>query len=421
MIRLGAIAGFVLATAVAGGPAFAQPSQEEFDALFQQVLARPMDRDINNRYIQAAIELKDYEAAIGSVDRLLFHHPEDAEMQFLAGDLYFRLKSYLVSKSYFEQVIKLDTASPELKAEAERMIVEIEEALIPSPWRFFAQAGVRYQTNANAGPSGLNLDPSGLAQEDWNSFALFSLGHTLPLSERVTWESTLRGYVADQDKIERLDLLMFEVSSGPRFFLNDEKDFSVRPYALASHIWLGDDDYQTVGAGGLSIRKVVGKTSIEPYIEARERGYYDSDDYPAATERDGQFLTAAARAWGEFNEHVRWNSRVGYNYNDADVAYESYQQPFVDFTLPISFSSDAERPIVLTPFFAMELTQYEDSEDPLDMDRRDFEYRAGARLEVPFGEMAGLSFQIQYTDNESNVDAYSYDNISVTLGPTVRF
>jgi hypothetical protein len=69
----------------------------------------------------------------------------------------------------------------------------------------------------------------------------------------------------------------------------------------------------------------------------------------------------------------------------------------------------------------LEWTDYKAPDPGENIKREDFEWRAGARLDVPFSEAFGLGVQVQYLRNNSNRAEFDYDNLQVTSGPTVRF
>src|SRR5258706_1706213 len=92
--------------------------------------------------------------------------------------------------------------------------------------------------------------PSDKPAPDWNSFALGTLGLAEPVTDNLTVEGSISGYYADQAKIDRLDLGFAEITAGPRV-ATDDGALSLKPYAIAQGILLGDDPYQSAVGGGL--------------------------------------------------------------------------------------------------------------------------------------------------------------------------
>ena len=423
-LAVGLVAAFVSA-------AHAQPAASglarEFDLLFQQLLENPSDPALNARFIQIAVELQDYEAAIGSLDRLLFYDPTNAALQLQTGEMYMAMGSYIVAKSYFEMALENAGADLALRARAEALIAEVDRLTRPSPWSVFAQAGVRYQSNASSGPDRLDgADEGGNLQEsDWNAFGLAVVSYAQPIGN-VVIESTLSGYYADQVEIDRLDLGSVELIAGPRLVLPAEsgRGPSIKLYGLIGGTLLGDDEYQRTLGGGLSARFALADiATIEPYVEYRDRRFYDSDDYPTASDQTGDRLTYALYSTGPLGSNVRWTSRIGLHQNDARVEDNSYDHYFSDVSLSFRFNpfEGGDANWAFTPFASVNWREYQAPEPGETETREDFEWRAGARLDVPANEQLGLALQVQYSRNNSNLTRFDYDNVQVTAGPTVRF
>lgn len=408
------------------GRAQAGSGTQELDALFQELLRNPADRALNLRFIEAAFEIKDYEAAIGALDRLLFFEPDNPVYLLRIGEAYLALESYAAARGFYETVMQLPTASAEQKELATAKIAEIERRTRPSPWTLYAQAGLRYQSNASAGPDGLDgVDPSAEAEADWNAFGLAVVTFNQPVGNGAI-EASLTTYYADQFEIDRLDLGVAELVAGPRFGIvsGENSSLSLKPFGLASGVLLGDDPYLGVYGGGASARARLGDPlTLEPYFEYRNRTYFNSDDYPDAEDETGDLFTYAVGGSGALGETVTWFGRGGFKDNDARAGHESYDEYFLDLSVRIAFGGgSAAAPWLLTPSFSAEWTDYDAPNLAVDpQTREDFEWRAGARLDVPLWEALGLGIQVQYIRNDSNISRYDYDNLQITSGPTVRF
>ena len=143
-------------------------------------------RTISTRRSAIPVETKlgDYEAAIGALERMLFYNPNLPRVKLELGVLYFRLHSYEMARSYFNAAIAGRTrrrtcATRSRRSSADRSNVSAASSL-------FAQTGLRYQTNANAGPNspvvqalGQNALLSSQFQRtpDWNAFGLVTAHH----------------------------------------------------------------------------------------------------------------------------------------------------------------------------------------------------------------------------------------------------
>lgn len=108
---------FVSASALGAEPDTKQVKQE-FEQVFQKMLNKPDDLDLTMRYAELAVKLKDYEAAIPALERILIFNPELPKVRLGLGTLYYRLRSFDMAKAYFLQVLEGDNVAAPLRAEA---------------------------------------------------------------------------------------------------------------------------------------------------------------------------------------------------------------------------------------------------------------------------------------------------------------
>src|SRR4051794_3576940 len=160
----------------------------ELDTIYRRLLSDPSDRALNRRLIDIAVTLKDYDAAIGAVERLIFYEPGNAGLQLEAAHLYIQIKSYAAAAGYLKDILALPNLTVAERKQATDLLALADRETAPSPWSAFVQAGARYQTNANNGSAALGLNeplPFQKPTEDWNSFALGTLGLAEPVNKNL--------------------------------------------------------------------------------------------------------------------------------------------------------------------------------------------------------------------------------------------
>jgi len=441
---LGWRAGIAVTLALlAGTPALAQQTpaadaDPEFNALFQRSMQRPADVDLGLALAQRAVELGDYEAAIGVYERILFYNPTVVRAKLELGRLYYRLGSYESARTYFAPIADASGLSEAERQSVAAYLVEIDRRLSPSQWSVYAQAGLRYQSNATYGPSngllfspgtGGLLPPSVRARSDGNAFALATVRHVYDFENQRgdVWESRLDLYYSQQFRIDRLSLGLAEFSTGPRLALLPDAlpGSSIRAYGILGGVMLGGDSYLgSYGAGvSLSLPFTPG-FALEPFVELRQRDYRSSTDYPTASFQSGEMWTVGATLSGRVIDTLGWRARVAYNDASGELPWNSYDQWSVDVALPFEFEGLwGVRRWIAIPSFGY--TRYSfDAANPLvntRVAREDDQYRVGFALDVPVYEQFGLLTQVQYSWSESNLPNYSFDNFSVSVGPNVRF
>jgi len=429
--------------------AAAQPletaTDRDYDVLFQGVLHDPSNLDLSFRFAEAATRRADYEAAIGALERIIFYNPNLPRVRLELGVLYFRLGSYEMARSYLESAITGPDVPPEVRFRVEGFLAEIDRRQSVQQISGFVQLGFRHQSNANAGPQSQIVRAFGqdavlsrqfINRPDWNFFALGALRWIYDFENQRgdTWETSLAGYIARQFTFSQLHLSLAEVQTGPRLAVAPDllPGVSIRPYVLANGVQLGNQDYLSTIGGGVSLSVPVfpGALVLEPFTEFRNRRFQNSATYPVASQQVGQLWSSGVFAQGTLGAvggmNIGYQIRPAFIRNDARSRFDfnSYDQVAIDAGFPIEFEGPwGARRWALVPTVGYGHYTYDQPNlivDPFTK-RRDDEYRAGALVDVPVYEQAGVTVQFLYSKIDSNIPNYNTRNFSVAFGPTLRF
>lgn len=440
------VASAVFALAAAQGAVAQQPKlvddpalKQQHDMLFAQVLKDPANVDTSFRYSEVATKLGDYEAAIGALERIIFYNPNLPRVRLELGLLYFRLGSYEMARSYFESAISAADTPVEVRNRVAGFLTEIERRVQTTQLSFFGQTGLRYQTNANAGPNTLNVRALGFdavlsrqyaKRPDWNAFALGSMRYVYDFENQRgdVLEAQVTGYYSRQFKVMRLNTGLLEGNFGPRLALHPDAlpGWSIKPYVIASGVTLGDKPYMFNAGLGVTMAIPMIVALLEPGYEIRKRNFRNSTDVPNATEQQGRLHTGFLNASGTFLPELRWNSRIAFNRGDTQRDYNAYRSIALDVGLAYEFVPpmlESARKWTLAPFVGFSRTSYDEANWVVDPNtrRKDREWRVGAGLDMAIWSNVGVGVLIQYTNVRSNIPNYSTRNFSATFGPTVRF
>ena len=95
-----------------------QKQAQQFQAMFDQ----PEDLELMFAYALTSIQLKDFEAAISTLDRMLIFNPALVRVRLELAASYFRIGSYPVARHYFTQVIDNPDANDALKGRAKEFL-----------------------------------------------------------------------------------------------------------------------------------------------------------------------------------------------------------------------------------------------------------------------------------------------------------
>lgn len=422
-------------------PAAASAQESEarrvYEQRFKESLARPADLDAAFKFAEAANAVGEYEAAIGALERMLFFNPNLARVRLELGVLYFRLGSYGQAQSYFKTALEQPGAPEDVKAAVQRFMAEIDKRQRVNQISGFVQVGARYQTNANAGPTNLNvrvlgfdatLDRAFAKRPDWNAFVVGGVRHVLDFDNQRgdTWETVAQTYLAQQAKVSTYDIQAVEVTSGPRLALPFDAlpGISVRPYVIGALLGLSDTYYSSTGGVGAAVSLPLPFASLEAGSEYRWRTFHNSRTYPLASEQSGELAGVFATATMPLVLGVRAVVKGGLYDNDADVKANGFRSSTLDVAFPFEVTLPfANRPLSVTPSVGGSWYRYKAANILVDpnVKRRDRERHVGLTLEAPVTDLFSVGVQLQMSRNQSNLPNYRYRNFSVAFGPSIRF
>ncbi|HZJ11813.1 MAG TPA: tetratricopeptide repeat protein, partial [Methyloceanibacter sp.] len=140
----------------------AEASEQQREALLQQMLARPNDLDLAFEYAHLSADAGDYEGAISALERMLIYAPNTPRIQFELGVLYYRLGAYDVARSYFEQVLANPSVPPDVARQVKLYIQQLSLAADPPAFSASIFSAIRYETNANFGPGSQSVTLNGI-------------------------------------------------------------------------------------------------------------------------------------------------------------------------------------------------------------------------------------------------------------------
>lgn len=427
-------------SAAASAAAAADP---EYQALFNRMFADPQNMEVTFEFAEVATRLGDYEAAIGALERVLYYNPDLAEVKVELARLYLHIGGNQVAQSYIEQAMATPGAAPETVAAARQLLTQGDSGA-PSAFSFILYGGMRYQTNASAGPNrdlarttaygGPSLEPVDdmfARAADWNSFILGSAAYSHDFGNGVSVELGLFGYYTKQFDLSEFDVGLVEVQAGPRVAvpLPMVSDSSVKIYAIGTASTLAGSTYYRGAGVGVSSRFRIGEQlQLEPSYEYRDRDFKDSDLNWTSYEQTGKLQILALYGGGTLFG-LPWLGRVASSWNEIDdpwYDFNSYHRISADLAIPISFSlnwGEAARHFVFTPTAGFTLTDYAQPNGDIDRDvtREDFEWRVGASLDMQIDANFGVRTSVQYANINSNLPNFDMDNLSVSIGPTFSY
>ncbi len=422
-----------------GPPRDAAALRAAYNDAFKAMSGDPGNLDKTFRFAELASQVGDLEGAVSALERMLLLNPNLPRVRLELGVLYYRLGSFAAARNYIARALASTDLPPPVRERAEKILALIEKASSPSKFSGFAFAGLRYQSNANAAPTGdikvggidAHLDNNSTATKDFNVFALASLRHLYDLGTQYgdSLDTQLVVYGARQFKRSDVNLAYASLSTGPRVWIYD--DTWARPYVGIDYVMLDKRTEYYAPTGGMTVEHnfrggddVIGTLGVAGDWQLRR--YHDSSVRPFNSDRSGNSWTARAYADLPISKYLTVSGGGGYTWFFADARYEKYREIQLFGGATGSFPGPfgpADRNWTVSAFATRVWTNYDKPDvtvDPL-TEHRDREWRLAATLTAPLADEWALIGQAARNSRSSSVSNYEFTNYIGMLGVAYRY
>jgi hypothetical protein len=437
--RLAAGAAGIAAVLTIAPGAVAQDARSEQARLADVIRLHPTDYDATYRYVLISSELRDYEAAIGALERLVAFNPRLARAQKELGVLYARLGAHETSVLHLRAALATGELDAAQTAQAEILLRDVERETEASRWSGRLQVGVRSQSNASYFPSdglfmvgGVGVFTPFERRADFNAFELADVANETDLDGlgEARLETRFKSYATQQFHLDQYNVGLFSVTSGPRFALDAGHlpGASVRPYVTGMTSYVGGSNYLSSGGAGVAANFPLCEVfSLEPGVEYRYLAINPLGLFPSVSSlATGSAVTASVSGVYRPRDDIRLETRASFTRANAFLASQSFGQ--VEGQALLRF--DIEPPLAsigrkwsIAPYGRIFQVAY-DAADPVLVPwrpRQDVAWSAGLLVEAPINRWVGLSAAFEYSRNDSNIPNFKTDNLSVWFGPAARF
>ncbi len=340
------------------------PLEQRRRELLRRVKANPGDLDAAFAYAQVSARLGDLEGAIATYERLLIRVPNTPRLQLELGALYFRLNAFDTSRAYFEQVL----ARPDTPEAVRRNISTFMMAMNGNRRKGGLSGrlsyGLRYQSNANAGPNNrfvnlwgqqFALDDTATGTADVAAVLGLGLNYLQPLPFRgvaLQYEFDLTASeFAERSDVSTLDA---EFRMGPMFLLDR---FGVKGGRFSALATVGggmlghDPNYTNYGLSlGLQVptgRKLMNRLGFD----YRKEDYRATDDRPLSHLLSGERMRLNGTMLYQFARDWQGIFGLGVERRTAERDYSAYWESSLQLGVNHRFDAPfnlTERPWTLT-------------------------------------------------------------------------
>ena len=424
--------------------------QSAYDAAFHATYDHPDDVGAALTFAKIAAVAGDLEGAIGALERVLIYNPAIPEVDLELGLLYKALGSYAAAQVYLQRAdpAKLSPADQATRAEA---LATVDAGLARNKLSGVASLGLRYQTNANAGPIAASqaaggppaatpgtaapaippISRSERARADTDAFAAIAARDSYDLGDQAgtTWDSRLTLYGTRQFHRHLDNVALAELDTGPRFRLAGPESNSptLRPYVVGNVFELGGSEYYASGGGGLSLGvQLDPQWSFEGTFEARDLRFSNSSVEPTATDYDavqvlGRLLVNYAPTVDDLAsllaQFTNYDAKQGfYTYQEARLGAGYIHR----FPAPWSWRPQPWSVGLFASYAARPYDHRDASVDPVHL-RDDNEWTVSGALTIGLLDQVDFRLEVQQVWADSTVALYEYRDTAVLGSIGLRF
>jgi tetratricopeptide (TPR) repeat protein len=412
------------------------PPTAEYDAAFRAVLADPANLDLTFRFAALAIAVGDLEGAVSAFERLLIFNPNLPRIRYELGRLYLELGSDQIARGYFEDAARAPDLPADVRGEIASSLAEIDKRQSSTSFAVALQAGMRWQSNANAANSagivklfGLDadLDPTSRKRPDWNGFAqaTLSFAYDLGTQDRDALEVGVQLYGTRQLEVSSLDLQVAQVDIGPRLRFGGANGsgngWTLRPFLIGNVVTLDDSRYFVSYGGGAAFDvPITSRFATELELRSRLRRFHVSEARSTISDKDGweYGLRAGTRYALSGLDQVRFG--IGTTYTDAKAGYEQNAEYGLDLTYLRQFADPfglSERPWIASLSGGRTLRYYNSPDSTVDPDthRYDREWTVGFGMVARITGSWSVNLQVLQQWARSSVANFTFTNTSASI------
>lgn len=418
--------------AVAAGPEI-PVSETPLDGLRREAAADPRNLDAWYAYANAAASAGKWREAAAALEHMLDLAPSLPRVKLDLGMVYLQTAQPGKARALFAEVMAMNPPE-EVKRNIREALDLADRNLKPHSWSGSASTGYNFDTNANASSSSgtvkfldfiLPLPPTAMAQKDGQIFGAASVNHSYRFdtdeNERLRnwrWNMVVLGYGTEQIKLDNLNLYLMSVKTGPSV---DLPDWNLRLGANAGLQYVMLDGYEYLTQ---PTAEVYGSYTATPRLQfnwvlsAEDRNFENAPAVTVFSDRSGHALQARAG----FSYALTPSDLVSFS---LFLREESTRQEYYD-NLQRGVIAGYTRLLpddwFLTANASYRMSDYDAADFFVSSTvREDHERIIGAGVGKQLTKTVSWFAGYTYTDVNSNIPNYAYENRRVSTSININF
>lgn len=376
----------------------------------------------------------DFQAAIVSLERILLIKPNLANIQFELGLLYGRVGANARSSYYLNKSLESESMPLDIRARAKLELAKLQSSLARTVVGGFA--GLRLQSDSNPAAatdfasffdvgSGTVVPGRSLetAEGDVSTHLSAGLNVASPFGaeQSISWVSGITVNAARYQETDSANYEDLSLRTGIEYPINPQTGSDLpatllNPFAIYTVAFESGEQELTSAGAGISLRVPGKKLLRTATLQAASTSYEDALE---AGEKDGTNLSLRAGVQFPWSERSRISLRANVGRNDAEADYESFRIVGAEASFSRSVRlGQMKRNGVVALGVGVAKKTYEGAEAQVNpfVTRDDTIPTASLRMSIPVTRTFSFNAIARYSDNDSNLPNYTYDNFRVSAG-----
>lgn len=382
---------------------------------FRAALKEKPDDLFATLYLGIALSRSGDKEAETTLKKALSMNPQEPRTNLELGIFYFGRGIYDEARDYFENTIKL-SPNTDLPGKAEKYLRFIERRVTPKRWGLNISIGGQYDSNVVLNPDGSPL-PQGISDEsDWRGVLYLKGLYNMVKSAKGEGSIGYSFYQSLHNELTDFNIAqhLLELRGGYPI----SPSLNLRGTYSYEYVYVGGDDYDSAHSISPSIIISEGK-GFSTVIEYRYRDshFMDSDLFVNNSDRTG--INNLFGITQSIQVHHSVLARVGYSH-DEDSTRKDYwdyrgDKGFMGIKLNMPYR------VLLDLYGEYYWKEYEGENPASGSKRRDGIQTYSASATKAFTDRYSMTIGQSYTDNDSNLDLYTYKRGITSLFLNARF
>ncbi|MGE0736083.1 MAG: tetratricopeptide repeat protein [Alphaproteobacteria bacterium] len=403
-----------------------------------QLMRNPGNIELTYKYAQLMVKAGDFEGAVSALEGLLLINPNQPRLRLEIGVLYLRMGNYATAKAYLQRALESPDVPADIRTRIEAYIGEIDKRAGRHSFTGSITTGMRYETNANLAPESSTIVLRGVEafnsvkrRDDFSAIVSGRFVHTYDFktNDETTWVTTGVGYFSRYARTEQSNILLGEVTSGPRFCVvqGTSPGLYVRPYVTGNLIGVNDEFYGSAIGGGVDVSMPYGdRWAFEATYQGRWLNYEDISVSPSASLQTGYDHMLRGRAGVRVDSDLTLLGELSGRYKDAKVKYYDYYEIGIaatatwDYPAPFNLTQRRWNVTGSVGYYHRDYQGADPAVHPTSK-RREDELRLGLANIVRLDDHWMVVQQVDYMIVTGNLSTYDRNDFAVTLGVRYRF